>query len=129
MKDVDLETISMNLKEEGRYVVNRGEDLTTIDFGDDISLAEKLVQHGIGAVEWMVTRITGPQRATIIKERNRHRRQGAGVEPSIMVARIAEPHRATTDRGEESASTTGSWSGAVDNVVEASIVNKRLPFP
>ncbi|RWV96670.1 hypothetical protein GW17_00040598 [Ensete ventricosum] len=89
--------MSKNLKEEGRCVVNRGEDMTTIDFGDNVSLAEKLVWHGAGAAEWMVAQIAGPQRAT-------------------------------TDIGEESTPTTKSWNGAVDSVVEASIVSKRLSF-
>ncbi|RZS01621.1 hypothetical protein BHM03_00031512 [Ensete ventricosum] len=31
----------MNLKEGDRYVVNHGEDLTAVDFGDYVSLAEK----------------------------------------------------------------------------------------
>ncbi|RWW81085.1 hypothetical protein BHE74_00010546 [Ensete ventricosum] len=31
----------MNLKEGDRYVVNHGEDLTTIDFGSYVSLAKK----------------------------------------------------------------------------------------
>ncbi|RRT73944.1 hypothetical protein B296_00007266 [Ensete ventricosum] len=35
-----------------------------------------------------------------------------------MVVRIVRPQRATTDRGEESAPMTESWSGAVDSVVE-----------
>ncbi|RZS08810.1 hypothetical protein BHM03_00039829 [Ensete ventricosum] len=38
--------ISMNLKEEDRYVVNRDEGLTAFDFGGDVSLAEK---------EWAIT--------------------------------------------------------------------------
>ncbi|RRT42772.1 hypothetical protein B296_00018656 [Ensete ventricosum] len=41
IKDVDLESMSMNLKEGGRCVVNRGEGLMTIDFGGHVSLAEK----------------------------------------------------------------------------------------
>ncbi|RWV93655.1 hypothetical protein BHE74_00015478 [Ensete ventricosum] len=41
VKDVDLEIISMNLKEGGRCVVNCGEDLTAVDFGSDVSLVEK----------------------------------------------------------------------------------------
>ncbi|RZR82547.1 hypothetical protein BHM03_00008996 [Ensete ventricosum] len=45
--------MSMNLKEEGRYVVNRGEDLMVIDFDGDVSLAEKLVRHRACATEWM----------------------------------------------------------------------------
>ncbi|RWW75913.1 hypothetical protein BHE74_00016006 [Ensete ventricosum] len=89
--------MSMNLKEEGRYVVNRGEDLTVIDFDGDVSLAEKLVRHRACATEW-------------------------------MVARNAEPQRATTDRGEESTPTVESWSEAVDSVAEASIISKRLSF-
>ncbi|RWW52385.1 hypothetical protein BHE74_00041193, partial [Ensete ventricosum] len=52
----------MNLKKEGRYVVNRGEDLTVIDFGGNVSLAEKLVWHGAVATKWMVARIAGPHR-------------------------------------------------------------------
>ncbi|RZS23268.1 hypothetical protein BHM03_00056168 [Ensete ventricosum] len=56
--------MSMNLKEEDRCIVNYSEDLTAIDFGDDISLAKKLVWHGAGAVEWMVARIAGPQMTT-----------------------------------------------------------------
>ncbi|RWV92027.1 hypothetical protein GW17_00045641 [Ensete ventricosum] len=89
--------MSMNLKEEGRYVVNRGEDLMVIDFDGDVSLAEKLVRHRACATEW-------------------------------MVARNAEPQRATTDRGEESTPTVESWSEAVDSVAEASIISKRLSF-
>ncbi|RWW48949.1 hypothetical protein BHE74_00044962 [Ensete ventricosum] len=42
-KDADLEPMTMNLKEGSRCVVNRGEDLTMIDFDDDVSLAEKKV--------------------------------------------------------------------------------------
>ncbi|RWV96757.1 hypothetical protein GW17_00040511 [Ensete ventricosum] len=56
--------MSMNLKEEGCCVVNRSEDLMVIEFGGDVSLAEKLVQHGTGAAEWMVAQIAGLQRAT-----------------------------------------------------------------
>ncbi|RWW34607.1 hypothetical protein GW17_00000621 [Ensete ventricosum] len=41
VKDVDLEPMSMNLKEGDRYVVNRDEDLTAVDFDGDVSLAEK----------------------------------------------------------------------------------------
>ncbi|RZS25621.1 hypothetical protein BHM03_00058877 [Ensete ventricosum] len=41
MKDADLESMSMNMKEGDHCVVNHGEDLTTIDFGGDVSLAEK----------------------------------------------------------------------------------------
>ncbi|RWW55198.1 hypothetical protein BHE74_00038182 [Ensete ventricosum] len=41
VKDVDLEPMSMNMKEEDHCVVNHGEDVTTIDFGSDVSLAEK----------------------------------------------------------------------------------------
>ncbi|RWW50037.1 hypothetical protein BHE74_00043734 [Ensete ventricosum] len=41
IKDVDLEPMSINLKEGGYSVINRGEDLTTVDFGSDVSLAEK----------------------------------------------------------------------------------------
>ncbi|RWW61127.1 hypothetical protein BHE74_00031832 [Ensete ventricosum] len=63
-KDVDLESMSMNLKEEGCCVVNRSEDLMAIEFGGDVSLAENLVRHGTGAAEWMVARIVGLQRAT-----------------------------------------------------------------
>ncbi|RWV88349.1 hypothetical protein GW17_00049572, partial [Ensete ventricosum] len=72
--DADLKSMSVNLKKEGHYVVNRGEDLTVIDFSGNVSLAEKLVWHGAVATEW-------------------------------MVARIAGPHRVTTDRGEESTLT------------------------
>ncbi|RRT44351.1 hypothetical protein B296_00036507 [Ensete ventricosum] len=43
--------MSMNLKEGDRYVVNHGEGLTTVDFGSNVSLAEKLMQHGVGTVE------------------------------------------------------------------------------
>ncbi|RWW47743.1 hypothetical protein BHE74_00046235 [Ensete ventricosum] len=41
VKDADLEMMSMNLKEGGRCVVNRDEDMVAVDFGDDVSLAEK----------------------------------------------------------------------------------------
>ncbi|RWW33876.1 hypothetical protein GW17_00001381 [Ensete ventricosum] len=41
VKDVDLEPMSMNMKEGDHCVVNHGEDVTTIDFGSDVSLAEK----------------------------------------------------------------------------------------
>ncbi|RRT61846.1 hypothetical protein B296_00038360 [Ensete ventricosum] len=41
VKDADLESMSMNLKEGGRYVVNYDEDLMAVDFGDNVSLAEK----------------------------------------------------------------------------------------
>ncbi|RRT37873.1 hypothetical protein B296_00058076 [Ensete ventricosum] len=41
IKDADLEPMSMNLKEGGYSIVNRGEDLTTVDFDSDVSLAEK----------------------------------------------------------------------------------------
>ncbi|RWW67823.1 hypothetical protein BHE74_00024693 [Ensete ventricosum] len=60
-KDVDIELVSMNLKKEYRCVVNHGEDLTMID----VNLAERLMWHEIDATEWMVARITRPQRATI----------------------------------------------------------------
>ncbi|RRT42602.1 hypothetical protein B296_00021141 [Ensete ventricosum] len=40
---MNLEPMTMNLKEGSRCVVNRGEDLTMIDFDDDVSLAEKKV--------------------------------------------------------------------------------------
>ncbi|RRT65051.1 hypothetical protein B296_00040728 [Ensete ventricosum] len=43
IKDVDLEMMSMNLKEGGCCVVNRDKDLTAVDFGGDVSLAEKEV--------------------------------------------------------------------------------------
>ncbi|RWV86696.1 hypothetical protein GW17_00051380 [Ensete ventricosum] len=89
--------MSMNLKKEGCCVVNDGEDLMTIDFGDDVNRAEKLEQHGASALKWMVARIVGPQRAT-------------------------------NDRGDQSAPTAESWSGAVDNVTKASIVSKRMSF-
>ncbi|RWV87767.1 hypothetical protein GW17_00050207 [Ensete ventricosum] len=39
--DADLEPMLMNLKERDRYVVNHGKDLTTVDFGGYVSLAEK----------------------------------------------------------------------------------------
>ncbi|RWW10779.1 hypothetical protein GW17_00025664 [Ensete ventricosum] len=45
-----------------------------------------------------------------------------------MITQIARPYRATTDRGEESAPTIESWSGAVDNVAEVLVVSKRLLF-
>ncbi|RRT60738.1 hypothetical protein B296_00009575 [Ensete ventricosum] len=41
VKDVELEPMLMNLKEGDRYVINHGEDLTTIDFGGYVSLAKK----------------------------------------------------------------------------------------
>ncbi|RWW89040.1 hypothetical protein BHE74_00002058 [Ensete ventricosum] len=41
VKNVDLELMSMNLKEEDRYVINHGEDLTAVDFGSYVSLIEK----------------------------------------------------------------------------------------
>ncbi|RWV92148.1 hypothetical protein BHE74_00044833 [Ensete ventricosum] len=41
VKDVDLEAMLMNLKEGHRCIVIRGEDLTEVDFGGDVSLAEK----------------------------------------------------------------------------------------
>ncbi|RWW09875.1 hypothetical protein GW17_00026612 [Ensete ventricosum] len=41
VKDADLESMSMNLKEGGHYVVNHDEDLMAVDFGDNVSLAEK----------------------------------------------------------------------------------------
>ncbi|RWW15294.1 hypothetical protein BHE74_00057876 [Ensete ventricosum] len=41
VKDVDLEMMSMNLKEGDRYVVNHDEDLTVVDLGDDVNLDEK----------------------------------------------------------------------------------------
>ncbi|RWW50925.1 hypothetical protein BHE74_00042769 [Ensete ventricosum] len=41
VKDADIELMSMNLKEGGRCVVNHNEDLTTVDFGGNVSLAEK----------------------------------------------------------------------------------------
>ncbi|RRT67504.1 hypothetical protein B296_00039225 [Ensete ventricosum] len=56
--------MSMNLKEEDCCIVNRDKDLIMIDFGGDVSLAKKLVRHWAGTVEWMVTRIAGPQSAT-----------------------------------------------------------------
>ncbi|RWW79563.1 hypothetical protein BHE74_00012137 [Ensete ventricosum] len=56
--------MSMNMKEEGRCVVNRGKDLMVIDFSGDVSLAKKLVRHWASTVEWMVARIAGPQSAT-----------------------------------------------------------------
>ncbi|RRT76428.1 hypothetical protein B296_00024407 [Ensete ventricosum] len=56
--------MSMNLKEEYHYVVNRGEDLMVIDFSGDVSLAEKLVRHRACATEWMVARNAEHQRAT-----------------------------------------------------------------
>ncbi|RWW55933.1 hypothetical protein BHE74_00037410 [Ensete ventricosum] len=59
--------MSMNLIEEGCCVVNRDEDLTVIDFRDDVSLAEKLVRHEVGATKWMITWIAGPQRTTTDK--------------------------------------------------------------
>ncbi|RRT33745.1 hypothetical protein B296_00048383 [Ensete ventricosum] len=34
-----------------RYIVNHGEGLMTVDFSDDLSLTEKLVQHKISTVE------------------------------------------------------------------------------
>ncbi|RWW01480.1 hypothetical protein GW17_00035480 [Ensete ventricosum] len=56
--------MSMNLKEGGHCVINRGEDLTAIDFDGNVSLVEKLVRHGTCTAEWMVARIVRPQRAT-----------------------------------------------------------------
>ncbi|RWW75210.1 hypothetical protein BHE74_00016780 [Ensete ventricosum] len=44
MKDVDLKSMS-------RCIVNHGEGLMTVDFSDDLSLAEKLVQHKTSTVE------------------------------------------------------------------------------
>ncbi|RZS15088.1 hypothetical protein BHM03_00046878 [Ensete ventricosum] len=41
VKDADLESMSMNLKEGGRCIVNRDEDMVAIDFDGDVSLAEK----------------------------------------------------------------------------------------
>ncbi|RRT63863.1 hypothetical protein B296_00028537 [Ensete ventricosum] len=41
VKNVDLEIMSINLKEGGSCVVNRGEDLTAVDFDSDVNLAEK----------------------------------------------------------------------------------------
>ncbi|RRT35801.1 hypothetical protein B296_00033918 [Ensete ventricosum] len=43
VKDVDPESMSMNLKEGGRCVVNRDKDLTAVDFDSNVSLAEKEV--------------------------------------------------------------------------------------
>ncbi|RWV79823.1 hypothetical protein GW17_00058984 [Ensete ventricosum] len=54
-------------------------------------------------------------------------RHGADI-AEWMVARIAGPQRATTDRGEESTLMAESWSGAIDSVAEASIVSKKLSF-
>ncbi|RZR72374.1 hypothetical protein BHM03_00013032 [Ensete ventricosum] len=49
----------MNLKEGDRYVVNHGEGLTTVDFGDYISLVEKesagmAGMAGRGGLAWVV---------------------------------------------------------------------------
>ncbi|RZS21705.1 hypothetical protein BHM03_00054393 [Ensete ventricosum] len=41
VNDADLEPMLMNFKKGDRYVVNHGEDLTTVDFGNYVSLAEK----------------------------------------------------------------------------------------
>ncbi|RRT77728.1 hypothetical protein B296_00008256 [Ensete ventricosum] len=41
--DVVLKPMTMNLKEGSRYVVNRDEDLMTVDFDGDVSLDEKEV--------------------------------------------------------------------------------------
>ncbi|RWW62933.1 hypothetical protein BHE74_00029912 [Ensete ventricosum] len=43
--------MSMNLKEGDRYVINHGEGLTAVDFGSNVSLAEKSMQHKVGTVE------------------------------------------------------------------------------
>ncbi|RWV87975.1 hypothetical protein GW17_00049982, partial [Ensete ventricosum] len=37
--DVNLEPMTMNLKERSRCVVNRGEDLTAVDFNNDVQLS------------------------------------------------------------------------------------------
>ncbi|RRT69087.1 hypothetical protein B296_00035007 [Ensete ventricosum] len=39
--DVDIELMSINMKEGYHCVVNYGEDVTTVDFDSDVSLAEK----------------------------------------------------------------------------------------
>ncbi|RZR93268.1 hypothetical protein BHM03_00021731 [Ensete ventricosum] len=51
MKDTNLKPILMYMKEGDRYVINRGEGLTAVDFDGDVSLAEKLVRHGVGVTE------------------------------------------------------------------------------
>ncbi|RWW02734.1 hypothetical protein GW17_00034162 [Ensete ventricosum] len=51
MNDTNLEPISMYLKGGDRCVVNCGEGLAAVDFGGDVSLAEKLVRHGAGVIE------------------------------------------------------------------------------
>ncbi|RWW63293.1 hypothetical protein BHE74_00029539 [Ensete ventricosum] len=48
--------ISMNLKEGGRCVVNRDEDLTVVDFDGDVSLAEKEAAVLSTAVKTKVSR-------------------------------------------------------------------------
>ncbi|RZS27098.1 hypothetical protein BHM03_00060529 [Ensete ventricosum] len=41
VKNVDLELMPMNLKEEDCYVINHGENLTAVDFDSYVSLIEK----------------------------------------------------------------------------------------
>ncbi|RWW71271.1 hypothetical protein BHE74_00020991 [Ensete ventricosum] len=48
----------MNLKEGDRCVIDHGEGLTAVDFGNDVILAEKLVQHGIGAAELLEQKLS-----------------------------------------------------------------------
>ncbi|RRT46257.1 hypothetical protein B296_00037989 [Ensete ventricosum] len=56
----------MNLKEGDCYVINQGENLTVVDFDDNVSLAEKMqawqeeeVQHGASTAEWMEQKLSG----------------------------------------------------------------------
>ncbi|RWV82380.1 hypothetical protein GW17_00056125 [Ensete ventricosum] len=63
VKDADLEMMSMNLKEGGRCVVNRDEDMVAIDFDGDVSLAEK--EATVLAEEQMI--LTGAKFNSLIR--------------------------------------------------------------
>ncbi|RWV97429.1 hypothetical protein BHE74_00026433 [Ensete ventricosum] len=57
--------MQMNLKEGDCYVINYGENLTVVDFDDNVSLAEKMqawqeeeVRHGASIAEWMEQKLS-----------------------------------------------------------------------